>query len=106
MAATVIEQYCALHHIAPDQFTEHLLRQTLHAPARLLRPVLRALWPELFTTDLTYLSCIGRTRSLDQVQEESRDFRRDRANRRFPRRVLHLRVSVRRVHAAITPLLD
>ncbi len=104
MVPTVIERYCRLHRINPAEFTTHLLQRTLHGPGRLLRPFLLLLFPLHFATDRTYLDCVGRCRSLDQLRIESADFRRQRANRRFTRRVLHLRVSVRRVHATIAPL--
>ncbi len=106
MANTVIEQYCARHGIPATEFKEHLLRRSLHAPARLLRPLLRAIAPNVFDPDLTYLSCVARTHSLEQLQAESQDFRRERENRRFSRRVLHLRVSVQRVHDSVGPLLS
>ena len=106
MAKTVIEQYCSRQGIPATDFKEHLLRHSLHAPARLLRPLLRAVAPNVFDLDLTYLSCVARIQTLEQLQAESQDFRRERANRRFSRRVLHLRVSVQRVHDTVAPLLS
>ena len=105
MTLTVREIYCQDHSIDESEFTTHLLKRTLYPAARLALPVLSWVTPRPFAEDLTYLDCIGRIRTAKQLSDETHDFRNQSANRRFSRRVLHLRISVGRVHAIVKPLL-
>lgn len=92
------ERYCQRFNVPPAAFRDHLLRRTLHGPARCLLPVVRRLNPTHFDADLTYLDCVGRVRGWAQLRNESRDFNTQRENRRWLRRIGQLRVSVARVH--------
>ena len=105
MTPTVLDSYCRLHAIDESDFAADLLNRTLYPQARLLRPILQWFVHNPFAVDLTYLDCVGRIRSSKQLADETFDFHNQSANRRFLRRVLHFRVSVKKVNRLVKPLL-
>ncbi len=97
---TFAEKFCAQRHLAPEKYEAAVLRLTLHAPARVLRPVL-ALVPDYFVADREFVRGVGRIRLLREFEGEAFDYAHDPLNRGWLRRGLRLRVSTRKMRRLV-----
>lgn len=91
---TFQERYERREQIGSEHFVEHLLRRTLYAHARVLRPLLPK---DTFMADRVFLAGVGRERSRRGVVGECNDFLADLGQEPIWKRKLYLRVSTNRV---------
>jgi hypothetical protein len=87
--------YCDKHGIKPEEYDAVVLKRSLYPHARLLAPLLRALWPEYFTADLDFVRSVGRLRRFREFNYEAEEFAHHPANRGFWRLNVNMRVSSR-----------
>ena len=80
---------------------ETMLRRALYPHARVLRLLLLVLDPDYFSADRDYVVSLGALRRRRDLGAETEAFLDHLENRRFPRRVLRLRISARRAHALV-----
>ncbi len=91
------EAFCRRFAIAPERYEIEMLRRCLSRRARLVAALLSGFSRPMFAVDRLFIESIGRVRNDDELRSELRAFREHSSNRRWPRRCLKLRLSVRRV---------
>jgi len=101
---TFEDQFCAAHAVAPEDYVDAVLKQSLHPLARWLRPVL-VLAPGHFAADRNFIKGVGRISRLEDFDGEVRDYLIDPDNSGFLRRTLKLRVSVTRLSRIVRDVL-
>jgi len=97
---TFAEKFCAQRELSLEDYEAAVLRQTLHAAARLLRPLL-ALAPEYFSADRQFVRGVARISRLRDFEPEAWDFAHDPNNRGFLRQGLRLRISTRKMRRLV-----
>lgn len=102
--ATFRQRYCRHHGLPEAAFERRLLRHGLPLHAHLLY-WLFSLDDNHREADLEFVRALGDLRYLGSFNDEAADFVRHPRNRRFSRRFLLLRVSVRRIRGLFEPLM-
>jgi hypothetical protein len=91
-------RYCAWRGVARENYVESVLAATLYPHARLLHRLAPERW---FAVDRAFVESVGRMRRRRDFHDLMRDFLDDHDGHTWLREVLHLRVSVRRMHALV-----
>jgi hypothetical protein len=89
--------YCTRHRLDPANFSQTIIRRTLHAPIRWVGGWLLKLNPDQFEADTALISHCGSLTSTRQLEHELREFNVDYRNRGFIRGRFRQRVSSRRL---------
>jgi len=95
---TFARQYCRSRAIETEDYTETLFTEALYPHARLLRCVLPR---RLFSADRIFVGAIGRIRRRREFNNLMLDFTEAYENHTWLRDTLHLRISVKRMHAIV-----
>ena len=91
-------RYCRWRGLERSAYTEAVLAETLHPHARLLRPWLPQ---HCFILDRVFVENIGRLHRRREFNNLMLDFTQDPDSHGWLRDTLHLRLSVRRLHALV-----
>lgn len=94
---TFQENYCASRGCAGEEFTSHLFWRCLHRHALPLAPLVAVLQPDFFAADRELIMLAGRARTMQELNEEIRDFMHDTRNNRWWRMRAQVRVSTQRL---------
>ena len=83
-----------------------MLRCCLHHRTLIFLPFLAFFFPHYFDADNELIAAVGLLRTPETLDDEIHCFYDHPANRRFLRRKLHLRISVRRVRREFFALIE
>ncbi len=89
--------FCGARGCTDGDFPRIMLRQSLHRRALVLRSLIELFDPEYFALDRDLIQQVGAANSMQEVDNELRDFMLDTRNHRWIRMRLRLRVSTTRL---------
>jgi hypothetical protein len=102
---TLEELYCADRHCEPERFGRTVFWRVLPWHLRIIAPLTGGYRSPLFSADRELISAVGLARSMEDVREDIRDYFMNPVNRRWTRRILHLRISTVRLKNFARPYL-
>jgi len=105
MAETFAERFCNHHRLQPEQYRRAMLQSCFHRRALIFLPFLSRISPGHFEADYELISVVGLMRNPESFNDEIRAFHDHPHNRRFLRRNLRLRVSVKRLRRVFGSLM-
>lgn len=94
---TFAELYCERHDLSSAKFASHVLKRSLHVPARFLYPLINLVAPDYFEADLDLVKSTGELRNYRDYKVEVSRFVYHPANSSLGRRLLVLRISTERL---------
>lgn len=100
---TFAQRYCRRRGLAAEAYANAVLDETLYPHARLVRWLLRG---EALTVDRRFVVNVGQLRQRRDYQDAVREFFMDRDGATWPRRVLRLRISARRMQSLVWEVLE
>ncbi len=101
---TLAERFCQRHNLPLARFESAVFSRSLYPHARLLRYLVVFFYPRFFEIDRELIRGVGTLSSSRDFRIEELTFHDHPQNGRFLRRVLHLRVSTRRVQNMVSSL--
>lgn len=101
---TYADRYCSYHSIPVDQFVDHLLGRTLHAPLRWVWFAVKPFAGRRFEVDYACLAAIGQFTRRREMHDELVEFSYHPRNRTFWRSVAGQRISTQRVRDLLRDL--
>jgi hypothetical protein len=93
--------YCERHGLAPHEYTEAVLNETLYPLARVLKRMFPRIAARRLTTDVEFVNSVGLLRRFRDYTMESEEFAHNPDNRGFWRVTVNLRVSTRRMRRLV-----
>ncbi len=96
---TLKEIYCAETGCSDVRFAHRVFWSCLHGRARALAPLASMFRPDYFEPDRELIEAAGRARTMDQLDEEIRDYVADHRNLAWWRRRGKIRLSTRRLRS-------
>lgn len=102
---TFAELYCEQNGLKPEQYEAVVLSRSLYLHARVLAPLVRALWSDHFAADIDFVRNVARLRRFREFAFESEEFAHHPANRGFWRLTVNLRVSSRALRRLVRATL-
>ena len=91
------EIYCESHQLDRSDFSNRIIRRSLHFPIRLVGWLLLSIKPNYFEADLELITHAGSLKSSRMLEQEIRQFNADYRNQSFWRGPLRQRISTRRL---------
>ncbi len=98
---TFAELYCEHRGLAPHEFTEAVLNETLYPQARMLKRFLPGFASRCFAADVEFVHSVGLLRRFRDYTLESEEFAHHPDNRGFWRVTANLRISTRQMRRLV-----
>ena len=105
MVETFAEFFCNQRRLPPERYRSAMLRCCLHRRALIFLPLLSLFAPNHFEADYELITGVGLMRTTEALNDEIHAYYDHPDNRRFLRRTLRLRVSVKRLRRVFGSLM-